>query len=254
MGESEKDSGEKDSGEKDSASQTNHWWEYYFVRYFVGTVVGCGVVLFLSQGPFGSFLKPISSMQDARGSIGLLGLGLAYCYIASAPMLVLHSTRGQFLSTSIGRRTLAVILIMFVISVCAYWYFYHCLACSALGQAAPWILFGVTTIQVALIAEAQSDCFALSKKFYSNLSKARSKKGHIPNYVESYRHLREHANACAIIVLEILLAFALASISSVEGLMLALLVWTLPGGYCWFIATALEQSLADPSETAHRHH
>jgi hypothetical protein len=64
-------------------------------------------------------------------------------------------------------------------------------------------------------------------------------------YVESYRHLREHANAFSIILMEIVLAFVLASL---PGRMWAVLVlvWIAPASFCWLLGTELEAKLTEP--------
>jgi len=80
----------------------SRWWEDYFVRYFVGTVIGAVVVVVLASHLTDSDLKPIfldllldPKVASAKSLIVIAALGLAYCYIASAPMMVLHATRGQ---------------------------------------------------------------------------------------------------------------------------------------------------------------
>jgi hypothetical protein len=82
--------------------------------------------------------------------------------------------------------------------------------------------------------------FASVKKFYLDLGKARSVDHRRSEYVETYRHLREHSNAYAILVLELLLAVVLANAHTRKTLGLLLIIWLLPAVYCWFVGTLLE--------------
>jgi hypothetical protein len=83
------------------ARTKNRWWEYYFLRYFVGTVVGAVAIVFLLNFP-GSFwydpefltIRQIGNL-GVKEITGLAALGFAFCYIASAPMLLMHATRAQ---------------------------------------------------------------------------------------------------------------------------------------------------------------
>lgn len=81
------------NGQNDS-----HWWEFYGVRYAQGTVVGALIVFFLfSQN---ESLKKILFIPSDPKDFGMPHLillaiyGLAYCYIAIAPILIMHAGRG----------------------------------------------------------------------------------------------------------------------------------------------------------------
>src|SRR5437870_2250563 len=91
------------------------WWEYYAIRYFAGTAIGAGIVVFLN-GADGSSLRGILSpvLKDAEdiglGGLSLIGaLGFAYCYLASAPMLTLHSARVHIRSLTRMWRNLTIL-------------------------------------------------------------------------------------------------------------------------------------------------
>src|SRR5262245_9579224 len=104
----------------------NKWWEYYAVRYFVGTVVGAGIVAFLNAeqtSPFANSLNVIvGSPNPGVLGVGLLAaLGFAFCYIASAPVLTLHATRAHLrLSTirSNWKSTIPVLVACATIVIC----------------------------------------------------------------------------------------------------------------------------------------
>ena len=120
---------------------------------------------------------------------------------------------------------------------------------SFLGK--PLCLFGIVFfvlvfgVQLAAIGKAYIDKFARITVFYWKLSGARaSKEREVPEYVESYRHLREHSNAYAILILELLLAPVLALTQEPWQLVPVALLWLLPPACCWLIATVLEVRLA----------
>ncbi len=95
----------------DSSSNSGNpqrWWEGYLVRYFLGFIVGIicvitiGIQTILSQEA--SFFASISAQTSNPNfrlselgvtplAIAFALLGIAYCYIASSPITVLHSTR-----------------------------------------------------------------------------------------------------------------------------------------------------------------
>ncbi|MGB6450067.1 MAG: hypothetical protein WBE92_04885, partial [Steroidobacteraceae bacterium] len=64
-------------------------------------------------------------------------------------------------------------------------------------------------------------------------------------YIESYRHLREHGNAYAILVAELVLALAVGAAPTwyfVGGL---ITLWTLPAAFVWGVGTWLEFGIRD---------
>jgi hypothetical protein len=90
-----------------------------------------------------------------------------------------------------------------------------------------------------------------TQQFYEQLSVQREKR---PDFVESYRHMREHGNAVSIVVFELLLAFILWSLRPVgsvggnavlvarAGLILA--VWITPAALVWLVGSSLERYLS----------
>ena len=77
-------------------------WNYYFLRYGAGTIIGATLIWLVAiHGevigcPFFQNLLPKNSSGDTEfGGITILAaLGFAFCYVASAPGLVFHSSRG----------------------------------------------------------------------------------------------------------------------------------------------------------------
>lgn len=82
-------------------ADTSKWWEVYAVRYFVGTIIG-GIVVFILSAQSESSLREVFTFKvgtelNAQVVSMLAALGLAICYISSAPILVLHATRGAYI-------------------------------------------------------------------------------------------------------------------------------------------------------------
>lgn len=82
---------------------TGRWWEYYLVRYFVGTIVGTLIVIHISTQS-DSFLhnvlyEKLKTETDKNIEVSSLILygfvGLTFCYLASAPILLLHALRSN---------------------------------------------------------------------------------------------------------------------------------------------------------------
>ncbi|SRR5260370_15765544 len=246
---------------------SNRWWEYYYIRYFVGTVVG-GLVIF-SLSNIGSKIPLLNNVNLnntaeatealAKNFTVIAALSFAYCYIASAPLLTLHTTRAHLLSW-MGLITTAPTRK----SKYSGWFFLVvCIAISALfaylatrhrdNQFCEWLkIFGyslVVTIQGALIFAAFRGKGDETLKFYLTMSRTRARKtSHVEGYTESYRHLREHGNAYGIIVLEFILAPAIAWACPPWQLAMVLLLWLLPPALCWLIATMLESKLMSAPE------
>jgi hypothetical protein len=93
------------SEKSESPGSNNRWWESYLVRYFLGFIVGAICVAVIAQfaGMVPGSDKLMQEAQKAVDSesksgmtstvIAVALLGLAYCYIASTPITVLHAGR-----------------------------------------------------------------------------------------------------------------------------------------------------------------
>ncbi|MGV8900276.1 MAG: hypothetical protein ACOH2B_13680 [Burkholderiaceae bacterium] len=250
-----------DKKDTEKKKPDNRWWEFYFVRYFVGTALGALVVLFLataespvfaSQGVLSTILKTLKPEKFESGYIPILGtVGLAFCYIASAPILVLHAIRGSLLkvrnSTDLKLVAIFLALVMLVGGAqgAALW-----IALEIKGN--PWLsqnfyagtvfLFLVSLIfvgQLFLLWLAMSGREQHSFKYYDQLVKRRANTNAEGNeYIESYRHLREHGNAFFIVLLELLLGAALFYSPVPWGVVLIL--WIFPAAGVWLFGTLME--------------
>jgi hypothetical protein len=223
---------------------SNHWWEFYFVRYFVGTVVGGAIVLYLNTSKASSLhnliipiLTDISQIDVQLFSL-LAALGLAYCYVASAPVLVFHATRGVLVKNSSGTGYWLFFVGFLVLVVGAVSAFCFCAELSIISYV---LLAIVLLLQLVLLG------FSIHKKgegvhdYYLKLTAARSKD--TGQYVESYRHLREHGNAFFIIIFELMLGAILAN----TNVLVVLVFWTAPAALVWLIGTILECRFATPT-------
>lgn len=245
----------------DKKKPDNRWWEFYFVRYFVGTAIGAIVVLFLAtsnspvfvtQGEVASILKSLKPANFESGYIAVLAtVGLAFCYIASSPVLVLHATRGSLLKirTSCNVR-LIIIFSVIVLTLSSAQSYVLWLALRIKGD--PWashdfyagtaFLFFVSFIfagQLFLLWLSFSGREKNAFEYYDHLVKKRAAtQGAGQEYMESYRHLREHGNAFFIVLLELLLGAALFY-SPVPWAVL-LMLWIFPAAGVWFFGTLLE--------------
>lgn len=228
---------------------SSRWWEYYVVRYFIGTIVGAGAMLMFNEfsaSPLkGALFPAISSFKDAgvHHLVVLVALGFAYCYVASAPMLTIHALRGQFKSGWFSCATLWFVPIALAVFVglnewlsLAYW--------SWQGLSIGFVAL-VLALQLSLFAEAKRNNFEHITTFYWSLSTARASEApQVQEYVESYRHMREHGNAFAIILFEVGFALAAISVPNLSMLSALLFFWVTPAALVWGVATGLESRLA----------
>lgn len=239
----------------DTSKQVDkRWWEFYFVRYFVGSVVGMGVIIFLNTAE-GSPLKEkifpsLANLKDAEANhlVLMAALGLAYCYIASAPILVMHMTRANLDFKRYFFLDWRLLLGGGVTTTLILWFF-CALQNTVLWSWQFWSLVFVALVfafQAMLIGESLFTKFQSIYDYYKNLSRARADTSRVrAEFVESYRHLREHGNSFSIVFLELGFALALGSVKGINVLVLLVIVWIAPACLAWLIGTYLESRLAD---------
>ncbi|NII09466.1 hypothetical protein [Oleiagrimonas sp. C23AA] len=250
----------------------SRWWEFYFVRYAMGTVVGGLIVANLIKVDhplrevFCSTLLPSSGMTRVL----VLGCyGLVYCYISSVPILVFHVGRSLLPSTRpimrskaafFWQKSLPVIIPMIAYSMVMAVLFIPFFLLRQrdvdlqIGRLAQSTLIVLLCLPVAIVVIA---IFLKGRSyyFYKRLAHARSKQSNEEGIVSSYRHLREHGNSLFIVLLEFILginiyaahrAFVHSGASHmlfapelyVYGLIL--FIWILPGAGVWIFATLIE--------------
>lgn len=232
----------------------SRWWEFYAVRYGMGTVVGAVIVFLLCK--LNPSLTPMlfqagkatdPSIDGATLAL-LAGYGLAYCYLASAPILVFHAARHHMLSKEVSWFRLPAVL---AVAALLTGVFYCLTPLSGHRQVvmSMAVFVGVTLVAVQvwsvtqLLREAGTDDLF---NFYIQLVERRDAKAH-GGIVESYRHLREHGNSFLIVVFELLLAAVLFAVSLSTGhdaviyLFVATFLWVVPAAGIWLVGTRLEK-------------
>lgn len=235
-------------------SNDGRWWEFYFVRYFVGTVVG-GVIIFYLNTSVGSSLKDslIPGLTDLKKLdaqvLSIIGaLGLAYCYVASAPVLVLHATRGAFLRKNKTKYNYFIGTSLFLVLAVAG------TACIYLEGTDIKSILSFALMAIVLFFQLIPFFFsikndgALAHDYYLKLTAARSNGSEVARqYVESYKHLREHGNAFFILIFEVALGTVLATTPTPNLAIIVLVLWIMPAAFVWGIGSLLEYRFANTS-------
>jgi hypothetical protein len=245
----------------------SRFWEFYALRYSVGAVLGALILFFLvKQNNSLSdliFIKKDDPIDLIQVGVFLV-LGLVYSYLASAPILVFHA--GRFLlpkrRTSIFESSGRSLALFLTANITAGIVFF--MMSSLATEPRIWlslIIFAACSVlsgQLFILTKCQSQRAKLFE-FYKLLALNRSHaKG---GFVESYKHLREHANAYGIVFFEMMLAvfmFAATTFSSfVYGvsnsapyetaalLAVVILAWITPASLVWLVACTIEQDFAD---------
>jgi uncharacterized membrane protein (UPF0136 family) len=241
------------------------WWEFYAVRYGMGTVIGGVVFFFLCNT--NPVLKPMLFGAETGKIDGplltlLAAYGLAYCYIASAPILVFHT--GRFLLDIRPQKQASApgMLLSLVPPLIATILFFFASTSTGITRLVYSFIFALAAL--ALWPQYCTITFTLFRskelfQFYKKLAGKREKaKGGL---VDSYKHLREHGNSFSIVVLEIVLAMVLFTAgnfdATVNGNVTAvksayvmpyiaiILLWILPAALVWLVGTMLEREFSD---------
>lgn len=246
---------------EDSASQ--RWWEFYGIRYGMGTVIGAIILFYIFKT--NDLLSPLLFLQkdgklDGTQLTLLAAYGLAYCYIASAPILVLHA--GRFIINDGSNKIYAIVIriILFIILPAIMAMITYALSVNDSGTKlicalSTFILSSITFLQLIFIFNAVRHHKKLYE-FYLRLSEKReSATGDITN---SYKHLREHGNSFFIVLLELALGCALFTASrykfiqpqsssdvSVIYFVLIVLLWIFPAVFVWLVGTLFERNFSE---------
>lgn len=256
------------------------WWESYLVRYAIGTIIGalCAYALLNAIGgnvmSKALMMPPVSEQQidvlanackevNANACVAqlqiyqdlygfnlpqllLLGIyGLAYCYLASAPGLVVHAIRRQLMSED----------------QCAWYVKYAVILFAAvlLIPFAAWMTNGNTAVASAVLFSATMlmvwQLFALKNEYRQkdevlSFNECLHRARRYPKIsLDSYRHLREHGNAFFIVVLELMFLAVALSVYELFGAnpyWPALLVfWIVPGAAVYFLGHRIESLMVE---------
>ncbi len=235
---------------KESKSGISRWWEFYVVRYALGTVFGALIVKILVQSGL-SIPFPDGSVNEITKPEGLpllIGYGLAYCYLASAPILVFHSARFSMQRTGWRPKTIGALIL-----AAALTYAWGKYATQNFSSRVIFILtiFAIVMILYIIFLQLLALGAGITKtkemwNFYRNLDEKRRVKEN-RELVDSYRHLREHGNAYFVVCLELLLGLGIYVAGKVSlfppGIMSATGKNTPAESPDFFLQTALVQSL-----------
>jgi hypothetical protein len=236
--------------EKPQETNNSRWWEYYAVRYALGVGIGTPLIGLLWQQyhPLIPLSIKITSPFDSTISALLWGAGgMAFCYVASVPMLTFHSTRRALTNSPASRTTLfgcaiLSVLIGIVFDLC----FLNSIL--ALKIAATIMLVITFSLQLYFLWKVLSEVKE-TQIFYDDLQKTRAQR---PGIVESYRHMREHGNSVSIVLCEVLLAFclwvlkptAVGEASAIARVCLIIGIWLLPSSLVWLVGSSLERHVS----------
>ena len=251
------------------------WWEFYFVRYAMGTIIGAlAVTTLMHVDPaLNRVLQRLMVGLDGSSRFVVIGgLGLVYCYISSVPILVFHAGRSllpidhrpikQSRLRKIYDDALPAIFTVMVYAFSSTYIFgaLHILSLPDIDKRiANFNFFAFVIIIMAPAGLAFSLIFFRKRayRFYKQLAKARARQGDSGELITSYRHLREHGNSIFIVVLEAVFGLMMLSAyrvaSSLQDVHPRLLyapqfylygviaaVWILPGVAIWIFATLIE--------------
>jgi len=239
------------------AEKENRWWEFYFVRYLIGTITGALIISYLTLT--NQFLKEliISDSSSTTWSNILkenywvfILIGFAYCYISSAPILVFHTCRAYFKDKNGGLNnmtkgitTLIYILALVILSISLF--------TNCFNASLRWILLFLVIITQSLLILGGVFQYHIAN-FYIKLTADRKKEkesSNRDNYIESYKHLREHGNAFSILISELALGFILVDLTKINHLITVVTLWILPAMYVWLIGTSLEFNIGNDKNT-----
>ncbi|WP_139791218.1 hypothetical protein [Chromobacterium violaceum] len=233
------------------SSFRSNWWEVYIIRYSLGTLVGSLMSWFLifQLNQKSIFRIFISSKESAVNYVVIAFMGLTFCYVASAPMLVAHASRYQERRKILQRMRNGNSLMVFLVW-CALAFFVLC----ALGYfdgkfnwgqfriivALLFVMGVLIWTQVALLPKSSIDTDDIFV-FYDKLSLLRHYT--FTDIMMSYRHLREHGNAYALLIFELLLGLTLFLSIKVHIYLapVVILAWVLPAAYSWQVGSNIEK-------------
>jgi hypothetical protein len=243
----------------------NRWWEFYGIRYAMGTIVGAVIVLFLfrSNPSLCHLLFLPEEAKDLNGAhLALLAIyGLTYCYLASGPILVFYLSRAYLKVEATGwsffrayRFWTLVIVLMVGFAVGYYWWCPR-RASDALWQEGVGVVFALLIIAqlVVILFSVSSKRGKLLADYCMRVS-LRRVIGKNEGFVETYRHMREHGNSYMIVFFELVLGivfFAFVNSGEVIGvppdsyivvgrLVTIVIMWVFPTMLVWIVGLRLE--------------
>src|SRR5690606_27487097 len=132
------------------------WWEFYFVRYAMGSIIGAMIVFLLFRA--NPYLTPLLfGVQDKplepQSLTLLLAYGLVFCYISSAPILVMHAARFRLSPEasirSAGVRAALLVIALVLLTLALFFCFFADFENRLAISIATTLLLYVVTLQLA---------------------------------------------------------------------------------------------------------
>jgi hypothetical protein len=164
-------------------------------------------------------------------------------------MLTLHSTRRLLSGTRlwVGICFLLVTIILIGAGVLDLCFIGNQYVLQCIGAALLVVIAGSQLVLIWCVLRNPHP----THQFYERLSRLREDR---PDFVESYRHMREHGNAVSIVVFELLLAFifwSLRPVGTVSGnavslgrISVIMAIWITPSALVWLLGSSLERYLS----------
>lgn len=252
----------QNTGKQSNSKDTARWWEFYMIRYLIGTLIGTIVLYMLfsnfskrgiPDSTYKEILENILCLDDTTDLIILIVGGLAISYIASSPILILHAIRLRLkpkkkrlnskdrrkIRTIPVKSGIAFFLLGSILSLISTYYFFISIETGIISILVI-VPFGLLLYNwISEYGDEQK-----IKHAYYEIVKAREVNQY-KEYTESYRHLREHGNAFFILFTEILLGLALYPVHKPYDVLAVLAVWIVPPVLIWFFANYLEGYLLE---------
>jgi hypothetical protein len=262
-------------------SETTRWWENYLPRYLMPSIAGVVIVNWLCSyagDGFRSLLalptggKPL----DSTSLILLLLYGNLFCYVASYPALVFHATRvmdlpeGKWPASVLDGYLLTVLVVACVFFFhlvppgCRYWPAFVTASLVAVVQFGRLgtVFFHRFSVKehVDQVSRAYFYAYTLAKRrgIPETQTEEEDEEGNNitsknlwrREFMDTYRHLREHGNSALIFLLELALAAIVYCVITKPGqtatyqlgaIGLLLAVWALPSVFVHLLAQHLER-------------
>ncbi|WP_280754629.1 hypothetical protein [Paenibacillus sp. LBL] len=246
----------------------NRFWEYYLIRYLAGTIFGVIILFYLFYNYHdyigNSFQFKSKDGEEIHQEVYSLLFNTTFEFEGVSPDKVRLDNREVVVETSKENSSLArvaeitvnevTVLSMVILLVAGFLYMYISSMFVLFLHTFRFIIFGLIKggrksrlyvfyliLSRVRAVGKQSIKEETNKNNKEDNSKEPSKKERWVNeYVESYRHLREHGNAFGILLSEMLFAYFLIKTDfKIYGLAL----WILIGFLSWWVATYMEVKL-----------
>lgn len=242
----------------------NRFWEYYLIRYLAGTIFGVAIVMYLftnySEDIGNSFYKD-EYHNNIQNVVNSYLFDTTYFFEGLSPDKIRLDNNELVIGNTInnetiynGNRTIrkneVTVLSMITLAVVGFLYMYI--------SSAVVLFFHTFRFLITCLIKGGRKSYLY--EFYMILSRTRAKgkqavskktddtedmkefKGEywISEYVESYRHLREHGNAFGILLSELAFALFLIKTNFQMGWIAG---WLALGFISWWVATYMEIKL-----------